>query len=111
MHVEAYPHPLLRLIEIDKIMGQPSSDLTEKGRKHQEEMAKKKISDLKKREEFLRTMANFRPTETVSEAFATGSQKDVIHNALVDKVARGSAAALGVGGNEAHEKTDEDCTR
>jgi hypothetical protein len=88
-------HPLLRRIEVEKIMGQSSSgDLTEKGRQHQNEMAKKKIADLKKREEFLRAMANFRPTETVFEAFATGGQKDVIHNAQVDKVARGSAAAL-----------------
>lgn len=87
-------HPLLRRIEVDKIMGQTSGDLTEKGRQHQNEIAKRKIADLKKREEFLRAMANFRPTETVFEAFATGGQKDIIHNAQIDKVARGSAAAL-----------------
>lgn len=87
-------HPLMRRIEVEKIMGQSSGDLSAKGKQQQEEFARKKIADLKKREEFLRAMANFRPAETVFEAFATGGQKDVIHNAQVDKVAKGSGAAL-----------------
>jgi ATP-dependent RNA helicase DDX54/DBP10 len=94
-------HPLLRGIEIAKltagVVGQSKStdgsDASAK-RQQQEEMAKKKISDLKKRQEFLVAMSNFRPKETVFEAFATGGQKDVIYSSQVDKVASGSAAAL-----------------
>ena len=92
-------HPLLRRIEIDKItasLEQSScgSDLSKHQKQENEKMAKKKISDLQKRQDFLHAMANFRPKETVFEAFATGGQKDLIHNAQVDKCANGSAAAL-----------------
>ena len=78
-------HPLLRRIEVEKIkttLGQPSGDLSAKERQQQEEMTRRKIADLQKRQDFLRAMANFRPKETVFEAFATGGgQKDVIHSA------------------------------
>lgn len=94
-------HPLLRRIEIDKITAtlaqssaRGSSDLSTKEREEQEEAAKRKISDLQKRQDFLRAMANFRPKETVFEAFATGGQKDTIYSSQVDKVANGSKAAL-----------------
>jgi len=88
-------HPLLRKIEIDKLkasLGQSTNDGVDE--KKREEMAKKKMSDLQKRQDFLRAMANFRPKETVFEAFATGGQKDLIYNAQVDKCAKGSAAAI-----------------
>ena len=60
-------HPLLRGIEINKlkaIIGQQSSMISGDAptkRKHQEDMADKKLSDLKKRQEFLVAMSNFRP--------------------------------------------------
>lgn len=91
------PHPLLRRIEVEKIMastGHFSSDLSLEERQKQSEASRKKISDLQKRQEFLRAMANFRPKETVFEAFATGGQKDLIYSSQVDKCANGSAAAL-----------------
>lgn len=91
------PHPLLRRIEVEKIMasmGQLSSDLSKEQMQQQSEASRKKISDLHKRQEFLRAMANFRPKETVFEAFATGGQKDLIYSSQVDKCANGSAAAL-----------------
>ena len=91
------PHPLLRRIEVDKIkatLGRPSGDLTATDTKEREEMTRKRISDLQKRQDFLRAMANFRPKETVFEAFATGGQKDVIYSGQVDKCANGSGAAL-----------------
>jgi ATP-dependent RNA helicase DDX54/DBP10 len=90
-------HPLLRRIEVEKIMAtleRPSGDLSATDRKEREEMTRKRISDLQKREDFLRAMANFRPKETVFEAFATGGQKDVIMSGQVDKCASGSGAAL-----------------
>ena len=91
------PHPLLRRIEVEKIMAsveQLSSDLSIEQRQQQSEASRKKISDLHKRQEFLRAMANFRPKETVFEAFATGGQKDLIYSSQVDKCANGSVAAL-----------------
>ena len=92
-------HPLLRRVEIDKItasleQSSGGSDLSKQQKQENEKMAKKKISDLQKRQDFLHAMANFRPKETVFEAFATGGQKDLIYNAQVDKCANGSAAAL-----------------
>ena len=93
-------HPLLRGIEINKlkaIIGQQSSMISGDAptkRKHQEDMADKKLSDLKKRQEFLVAMSNFRPKETVFEAFATGGGKDLVWNSQVDKTTNGSAAAL-----------------
>lgn len=93
-------HPLLRAIEINKlkaIIGQQPGTINEDAptkRKHQEDMANKKLSDLKKRQEFLVAMSNFRPKETVFEAFATGGGKDLVWNSQVDKTANGNAAAL-----------------
>ena len=74
------PHPLLRGIE----------------RKKQKES--NGLGDLEnslKREEFLRAMANFRPKETVFEAFATGGGKDV---GIVSHVDKGRTTA-----NKKHE--------
>ncbi len=91
------PHPLLGRIEVEKIATSTrhfSSTLSTEERKQQTEESRKKIADLKKRQEFLRAMANFRPKETVFEAFATGGQKDHIYSSQVDKCANGSAAAL-----------------
>lgn len=85
-------HPLLRFVEIEKIkatFGQPSDSL-----KRHEDMAKKRMADLKKREDFLRAMANFRPKETVFEAFGSGGGKDHVFNSQVDKCTNGNSAAL-----------------
>lgn len=74
-------HPLLRRIEVEKIkttLGQPSGDLSAKERQQQEEMTRRKIADLEKRQDFLRAMANFRPKETVFEAFATGGGRKML---------------------------------
>ena len=103
-------HPLLRRIEIDKLeatLGQSSSDASSKTdgettviaqHRKRDEIARKKLSDLKKRQEFLRAMSNFRPKETVFEAFATGGGKDLILSSQVDRCLTkrndGSAAAL-----------------
>jgi hypothetical protein len=89
-------HPLLRWIEIDRLtasVGKTSATGTSNNQQAQE-MAKKKMTDLQKRQEFLRAMSNFRPKETVFEAFATGGQKDLIYSSQVDKHKNGSAAAL-----------------
>lgn len=83
------PHPLLKRIEVEKLTATVGSSSG-----GDEEMAKKKMSDLQKRQDFLRAMANFRPKETVFEAFATGGQRDLIYSSQVDKCANGSAAAL-----------------
>lgn len=94
-------HPLLRLIEMEKLKATLGQNFDSTGgkisaaqMKRQEDMAKKKMSDLQKRQDFLRAMANFRPKETVFEAFATGGQKDIIHNSQVDKYSNGGGAAL-----------------
>lgn len=92
-------HPLLRRIEVDKLtasLAQTSGgdEMSTKQKLEHEKAAKKKISDLQKRQDFLSAMANFRPKETVFEAFATGGQKDMIYNSQVDKSAKGNAAAL-----------------
>ena len=87
-------HPLLRKIEIDKVKVMVGNETSTLKKEEREEMAKKKMSDLQKRQDFLRAMANFRPKETVFEAFATGGQKDFIYNSQVDKCASGSAQAL-----------------
>lgn len=86
-------HPLLRRIEVEKIKA-TVGDSSSMNVQQQEEITRKKISDLNKRQDFLRAMANFRPKETVFEAFATGGQKDVISSGQVDKYANGSGAAL-----------------
>lgn len=94
-------HPLLRGIEVTKLkasVGYDSEDEDKDSvstkRKQQEEIANKKLADLKKRQEFLVAMSNFRPKETVFEAFATGGGKDLVWNSQVDKTTNGSAAAL-----------------
>jgi len=95
------PHPMLRRVEIEKVKvtfsqasDNDSGEMSTTQKQQQEEMAKKKMSDLKKRQDFLHAMANFRPKETVFEAFATGGQRDFIYSGQVDKCASGSAAAL-----------------
>ena len=89
-------HPMLRQIEIDRLsaMVRKASNTDTSNHQQTQEMAKKKMNDLQKRQEFLRAMSNFRPKETVFEAFATGGQKDMIYSSQVDKNKSGSAAAL-----------------
>jgi hypothetical protein len=69
-------HPVLRKVEIDRIIG--SSDL-------KDEKAFLRLNELKQREEMLREMATFRPKETVFEAFATGGTKITGVLSQVDK--------------------------
>ncbi|KAL9190769.1 hypothetical protein ACHAXT_000475 [Thalassiosira profunda] len=92
------PHPLLRHVEVEKLkstLGRTmGSNGNEASKQQQKEDAQRKMVDLQKRQDFLRAMANFRPKETVFEAFATGGQKDLIHSSQVDKTTNGSAAAL-----------------
>ncbi len=87
-------HPMLRQIEIDKLTATVGNSTDTSDNPRTQEMAKKKMNDLQKRQEFLRAMSNFRPKETVFEAFATGGQKDLIYSSQVDKHKSGSAAAL-----------------
>ena len=70
-----YPHPLLRGMEIKRI--QKMGKDKEKGIGA--------LSNAKKRQEFLVAMANFRPKETVFEAFATGGGRDVGVVSHIDK--------------------------
>ncbi len=70
-----YPHPLLRGMEIKRI--QKMGKDKEKGIGA--------LSNAKKRQEFLLAMANFRPKETVFEAFATGGGRDVGVVSHIDK--------------------------
>lgn len=69
-------HPVLRKAEIDKIMGLSGTT---------QESAKKKLNEMKQREVMLRAMSNFRPKETVFEAFATGGGKATGILGQVDK--------------------------
>ncbi len=87
-------HPMLRQIEIDRLTATVGNSTDTSDNPRTQEMAKKKMNDLQKRQEFLRAMSNFRPKETVFEAFATGGQKDLIYSSQVDKHKSGSAAAL-----------------
>lgn len=89
-------HPLLRQIEIERLTSALGKSNTTELNYHQnhEEMAKKKMDDLQKRQDFLRAMSNFRPKETIFEAFATGGQKGIIYSSQVDKHKKGNAAAL-----------------
>ena len=68
------PHPLLRGME---------RRLLEESSKNGAGLSN--LDNLKKREEFLQAMSNFRPKETVFEAFATGSGKDTGIVSHVDK--------------------------
>lgn len=91
-------HPLLRHVELIKIRSEVSQSASRTGsstsQKQEEEMARKKMTDLQRRQDFLRAMANFRPKETVFEAFATGGQRDMIYSSQVDKSKNGSSAAI-----------------
>jgi ATP-dependent RNA helicase DDX54/DBP10 len=69
-------HPVLRKAEIDRIMGTTGAT---------EASAKVKLGELKQREEMLRAMSNYRPKETVFEAFAQGGGKTVGILGQVDK--------------------------
>eukprot|EP00559_Dactyliosolen_fragilissimus_P007146 CAMPEP_0184860258 /NCGR_PEP_ID=MMETSP0580-20130426/5179_1 /TAXON_ID=1118495 /ORGANISM="Dactyliosolen fragilissimus" /LENGTH=1001 /DNA_ID=CAMNT_0027357297 /DNA_START=122 /DNA_END=3123 /DNA_ORIENTATION=+ len=80
------PHPVLRLVEREKLkqlMGARSHDGHGKEEEENvatstiEERTNSKLDQLEKREEFLRAMYNFRPKETVFEAFRTGGKGDV----------------------------------
>jgi len=92
------PHPVLRGIEIDKVraaLSHARPDGTSVAQEQErDDMANASLSNLQKRQDFLRAMANFRPKETVFETFATGGQRDLVYNSQVDKCARGSDAAL-----------------
>lgn len=69
-------HPVLRKVEIDRIMG--SGDVAE-------ETALKRLQELKQREDMLKELSTFRPKETVFEAFATGGTKITGVLSQVDK--------------------------
>lgn len=69
-------HPVLRKAEIDRVMG--TTGVTK-------ESAKAKLDDMKQREDMLKAMANFRPKETVFEAFATGGTRIASVLGQVDK--------------------------
>ena len=70
------PHPLL--------YGMERRDFLER-KKNGKVDALHDLGNLKKREEFLRAMSNFRPKETVFEAFATGGGKDSRVASQVDR--------------------------
>ena len=96
-------HPLLRRIELERLKesvgcevanedeNASSNDPSQRNNIH---IASKKLSDLKKRQEFLVAMSNFRPKETVFEALATSGGKDLVWNSQVDKTTNRNAAAL-----------------
>jgi len=86
-------HPLLHGIEIERVkasFGSKGGASTKAEQKLLLSAAEKKMSDLQKREEFLRAMANYRPKETVFEAFATGGVKEL---GVVGQVDRGRTSA------------------
>lgn len=70
------PHPLLRGME-------HKDYLERKGRGSVDKLHD--VENVRKREDFLRMMSNFRPKETVFEAFATGGGKDIGVVSHVDK--------------------------
>lgn len=69
-------HPVLRQVEINRIIG--GGDVVE-------ESALSRLKELKQREEMLRELSTFRPKETVFEAFATGGSKITGVLSQVDK--------------------------
>jgi len=79
-----HPHPLLLNIEKEKSMN---------GK------ADKNIEDLKKRDDFLRAMSQFRPKETVFEAFGTGGSKDA---SIVSHIDKGRTVASSKKGDLTH---------
>jgi hypothetical protein len=70
------PHPLLQGLEMSQY-----EDNKKKGRIG----TLNDLENIRKRQEFLQAMAQFRPKETVFEAFATGGGKDVGVASQVDK--------------------------
>jgi hypothetical protein len=72
------PHPLLRGAELRQFHAMTSN-------KDNPEGSIGTLENLRKREEFLRAMSNFRPKETIFEAFATGKVKDVGVGSQIDK--------------------------
>lgn len=71
-------HPVLRGIERKKFLSNASSE-------EEKKIVINKMNQLRKREEFLKAMSNFRPKETVFEAFGTGGGKDAGILSQVDK--------------------------
>jgi ATP-dependent RNA helicase DDX54/DBP10 len=71
------PHPLLRGVEL-AIHERLSNANTKAG-------GLCDLENLRQRDEFLRAMSNFRPKETVFEAFATGKSKDTAVVSHIDK--------------------------
>ena len=69
------PHPLLKLIETEKLLRSAAAGEKSGNGKSSEEQVREKLNELKKRDDFLRAMNNFRPKETIFEAFATGKEK------------------------------------
>lgn len=77
------PHPFLQGLELEQY---------ERDRQKGKIGTLNDLENIKKRQEFLQAMAQFRPKETVFEAFATGGGKDVGILSQVDK-GRTTAAA------------------
>ena len=71
------PHPLLK--------GMQERDYIERQKHITDGSNLQTLDNLKKREDFLRAMANFRPKETIFEAFATGGGKDACVASQIDK--------------------------
>jgi hypothetical protein len=71
------PHPLLQGIERQR----QSAGEAKLG----EKLGIGGLDNIRKREDFLRALANFRPKESVFEAFATGKNKDVGVVSHIDK--------------------------
>jgi len=69
------PHPLLKLIETKKLLRSTATGEKSGSGKSSEDQVREKLNELKKRDDFLRAMNNFRPKETIFEAFATGKEK------------------------------------
>ena len=69
------PHPLLKLIETKKLLRSADSAGNGGSGKSSEQQVREKLDELRKRDDFLRAMNNFRPKETIFEAFATGKEK------------------------------------
>ena len=69
------PHPLLKLIETKKLLRSADSAGNDGSGKSSEQQVREKLDELRKRDDFLRAMNNFRPKETIFEAFATGKEK------------------------------------
>jgi ATP-dependent RNA helicase DDX54/DBP10 len=71
------PHPLLK--------GMEEKDYLERQKNITDGSKLQSLDNLKKREEFLRAMAAFRPKETIFEAFATGGGKDIGVASQIDR--------------------------